>query len=180
MIVITGTKRSGTSMWMQVLFGAGFPVIGERFPGRWRETLVAANPDGFFKSRLRCGLLSATETDPLTGRPMDRDSYRSHAVKISVPGLVRTHRRHLWRVLGTVRDFREYEQSRRRLWRQLEDQARRQQKPDAEPPARIEPLYEWWTSTMCCWSTRYAGVMASSCVPTTACSRIQSALFVKR
>ena len=32
MIFVSGTKRSGTSMWMQVLRAAGLPVLGEAFP----------------------------------------------------------------------------------------------------------------------------------------------------
>jgi len=34
-IVVTGTKRSGTSMWMQVLGAAGLPVVGDAFPADW-------------------------------------------------------------------------------------------------------------------------------------------------
>ena len=36
MIIVTGTKRSGTSMWMQILAAAGLPVFGEAFPRSWR------------------------------------------------------------------------------------------------------------------------------------------------
>ena len=52
MFIVTGTKRSGTSMWMQILAAAGLEVIGERFPRHWGEHLSAANPDGFYESEL--------------------------------------------------------------------------------------------------------------------------------
>ena len=53
MMIVTGTKRSGTSMWMQILIGAGYPIIGEAFPMRWEHTIKAANPEGFYESHLR-------------------------------------------------------------------------------------------------------------------------------
>ncbi len=47
MLIVTGTPRSGTSMWMQILVAAGFEAIGEPFPGDWRALLASANPDGY-------------------------------------------------------------------------------------------------------------------------------------
>jgi RNase adaptor protein for sRNA GlmZ degradation len=29
MIIVTGTKRSGTSLWMQILERTGYPILGE-------------------------------------------------------------------------------------------------------------------------------------------------------
>jgi hypothetical protein len=145
MIVITGTKRSGTSMWMQILIGAGLPFIGERFPAKWKESIEAANPEGFYESRLRRGIYGTNDADALTGKPIDAEAYRQHAVKIFVPGVIRTSERHLHRVIASVRDFREYEDSRWRMW-QMEDQARSQRGSSLQAPPRIEPLYEWWTS----------------------------------
>ena len=29
MVIVTGTRRSGTSMWMQILQAAGLPIVGE-------------------------------------------------------------------------------------------------------------------------------------------------------
>ena len=49
MFIVTGTKRSGTSMWMQILIAAGLPIIGEAFPMRWEHTIKAANPEGFYE-----------------------------------------------------------------------------------------------------------------------------------
>jgi hypothetical protein len=59
-IIVTGTKRSGTSLWMQLLIAAGFPAFGEAFPGAWKRTLGSANPDGFYESNLRQGIYYAT------------------------------------------------------------------------------------------------------------------------
>ena len=61
-----------------------------------------------------------------------------------MPGVVRTKVSYLGRVVASMRDFREYEESRRRMWK-MEDDSRREKHPDFEPPPRLEPLYEWWT-----------------------------------
>lgn len=66
MVVVTGTWRSGTSLWMQVLQAAGLPVIGDRFPKRF-AALRQANPAGFWESRLRTGIYYATNPDRETG-----------------------------------------------------------------------------------------------------------------
>ena len=54
-------------MWMQVLRAAGFPVVGEAFPGHWDKTLADANPHGFYESPLRRGIFYATNPNPRTG-----------------------------------------------------------------------------------------------------------------
>ncbi|MFT3925907.1 MAG: hypothetical protein QM778_25410 [Myxococcales bacterium] len=144
MIVVTGTKRSGTSMWMQVLIAAGLPYLGERFPGQWKESIGAANPEGFYESKLRRGVYGKAELDPTTGRALDPAQFEKHVVKIFVPGVVRTNPRYLGRVIASMRDFREYEESRRRMWK-MEDDSRRQKHPNFEPPARLDPVFEWWT-----------------------------------
>ena len=115
MIIVTGTKRSGTSMWMQVLAAAGLPVIGERFPTGWGDLLQAANPDGYFESELLAGINFQTNPHPLTGAYLAPEATRSHAVKVFVPGLVRTDVAFLDRCLATVRDWRAYVASIRRV-----------------------------------------------------------------
>ena len=45
MLFVTGTKRSGTSMWMQVLRAAGLPVIGTEFPRDWGEVIRIQDRD---------------------------------------------------------------------------------------------------------------------------------------
>jgi hypothetical protein len=150
-IVVTGTQRSGTSMWMQVLAAAGLPVIGDRFPRRFKG-LQAANPAGFYESRLRVGVNWTTNPDPASGVYLHPDDTRHHALKVFVPGLVRTDHAFLHRVIATVRPWREYVASRARL-HALEDAAYLAAAPDdggdmlAERRARraANPAeLEWW------------------------------------
>ena len=42
MIFVSGTKRSGTSMWMQVFAAGGYHVLGKAFPRSWEKTLKDA------------------------------------------------------------------------------------------------------------------------------------------
>jgi len=111
MIVVTGTKRSGTSMWMQVLIGAGLPHIGEAFPRRWAESIGSANPNGFFESGLRQGIFYATNPHPKTGTYLRAEDTTRHVVKVFIPGVVRTERAYLDRVVGTLRHWRVYARS---------------------------------------------------------------------
>lgn len=161
MIVVTGSKRSGTSMWMQVLAAAGFPVIGSAFLGRWEESIAAANPRGYFESRLRRGVYYATNPDPDTGAFLAPGATREHVVKVFVPGLVRSDMAYLHRVLATLRDWRAYGPSLARL-HALEDrwldgrallpgetEAQRAERAQRARTARgtLPPPIEWWTET---------------------------------
>ena len=62
MILVTGTKRSGTSMWMQILIAAGFTNFGSAFPANWGESIKEANSKGFFESKL-CLLYTSDAAD---------------------------------------------------------------------------------------------------------------------
>ena len=115
MIVVTGTKRSGTSMWMHVLVAAGLPHIGDRFPAGWGELLRDANPDGFYESELMVGINYRTNPHPLTGAYLAPQQTRDYAVKIFIPGLVRSDVAFLDRCIATVRDWRQYVASLRRV-----------------------------------------------------------------
>ena len=115
MIVVTGTKRSGTSMWMQILEAGGVEPIGEKFPLDWGTRLRELNPRGFYESRLRSGINFTSNPDPETGHYLaPRESERS-AIKIFAPGVICTDVAFLDRVIGTMRDWRAYVRSRRRL-----------------------------------------------------------------
>jgi truncated hemoglobin YjbI len=143
-IIITGTKRSGTSMWMRVLEAAGLPIIGHAFPGIWGETIRDANPGGFFESLLRRGVYFATNPHPKTGDYLFPDDTRRHAVKIFVPGLIRSDMAFIDRVIATMRPWREYVTSLERLYT-MEDEAREQRETDPlPPPVRMPPALEWW------------------------------------
>ncbi|MEX1365448.1 MAG: hypothetical protein AB1Z98_20140 [Nannocystaceae bacterium] len=140
MLIVTGTKRSGTSMWMQILTGAGFPAFGEAFPRNWDQTLKNANPDGFYESILRQGIYYRTNPHPQSGAYFHPSQVTRHVVKVFIPGLVRTDLAFVGKVVATVRHWREYQRSLERLFA-MEDEAR---DASAPPPVRMAPWLEWW------------------------------------
>lgn len=115
MILVTGTMRSGTSMWMQILIAAGLPHLGEAFPAPWGDALRPANPRGFFESQLVAGIYHATNPQPESGVYLFPKQTRSHAVKVFIPGLIRSDVAFLDRVIATVRGWREYTASLRTI-----------------------------------------------------------------
>lgn len=143
MLIVTGTPRSGTSMWMQILVAAGFEHIGEPFPGDWRELLASANPDGYWESQLLGGVYYRTNPHPLTGAFLFPEQTRFHAVKILVPGLVRSDLAYLDRVIGTVREWRQFSASRVRL-RELYRQQYGLEPHEQLLRLELPPALEWW------------------------------------
>jgi len=144
MILVTGTKRSGTSMWMQILQSAGFSVIGSAFPKDWGDTIRDANPEGFYESHLRNGIHFQTNPHPKTGAFIHPADSRSLVVKVFVPGLVRTDLAYVDRVLGTMRNWREYHGSLMRLYtmeRENRSRIREKEMPDL---GYVPPALEWW------------------------------------
>ena len=149
MIIVTGTKRSGTSMWMQILAAAGLPVIGERLPKHWGESLNAANPDGFYESELVAGIYFRTNPHPVSGVFLFPDQTERHAVKVFIPGLIRTDLAYIDRVIATVRGWRDFARSRERLralGRAEEAAEAPGQGPSQEPSQSpiLPPGLEWW------------------------------------
>lgn len=142
-LVVTGTRRSGTSMWMQVLAAAGLPIIGEAFPGGWEDSLRDANPHGFYESLLRHGLYWRTNPHPVTGEFVVPEQVRRQVVKVFIPGVIRTDRVYLDRVLVSVRAWREYEASLLRMYA-IEDAYRERKTPGRVAPPRMPPALEWW------------------------------------
>jgi hypothetical protein len=143
-IIVTGTKRSGTSMWMRVLGAAGVPVIGDAFPGVWGETIRDANPGGFYECILRRGIYFATNPHPKTGDYLFPDQTKRHAVKVFVPGLIRSDMAFIDKVIASVRPWREYVTSINRLFA-MEEAARAQRQKEAlSSPARMPAALEWW------------------------------------
>ena len=144
MMIVTGTKRSGTSMWMQILIAAGYPIIGEAFPMRWEHTIKAANPEGFYESHLRRGIYYRTNPHPKTGTYLFPEQVANHAVKVFIPGLIRSDRAFIGKVIATVREWREYESSIARLYA-IEDESRRAEGKGALVPGeRMPGALEWW------------------------------------
>jgi hypothetical protein len=159
LIIVTGTKRSGTSMWMQILIAAGFPSLGKAFPGIWEKSIKDANPEGFFESKFRQGLYYATNPDPETGEFIPPAQLKRHVVKIFVPGLIRTDVAYLGPAISTMRSWREYCSSLTRLYSMedsfLADARRRGEVPPRRsfPSEHVEaivragklpPALEWW------------------------------------
>ncbi|MCA9575461.1 MAG: hypothetical protein R3B40_25555 [Polyangiales bacterium] len=142
MIFVTGTKRSGTSMWMQIMRAAGLPTLGTAFPKDWGEVIRDANPGGFFESRLRNGVYHATNPDPRTGEYIHPTEAGSLVVKVFVPGLVRSDLAFIEAVVGTMREWREYSSSLTRLYAM-----ERENRPPVEgipTLTYVPPELEWW------------------------------------
>jgi hypothetical protein len=143
MLIVTGTPRSGTSMWMQILVAAGFEAIGEPFPGDWQALLSSANQDGYWESQLLGGVYYRTNPHPLTGAFLFPEQTHFHAVKIMVPGLLRSDLAYIDRVVATVREWRQFVASRVRLRELYQSQF------GLEPHEQIfrhelPPALEWW------------------------------------
>ena len=148
MIVVTGTKRSGTSMWMKLLIEGGFPSIGSAFPKDWGSTIKNANPGGFYESDLRNGVYHATNPHPKTGYYLFPEAIRRHALKVFIPGLIRTDRAYIDKVVATVRPWREYVRSLDRLYtmeKEAKEAKRHDNAPCIPPPVRLPAALEWWT-----------------------------------
>lgn len=147
MIIVAGTKRSGTSMWMQLLAAAGFPPIGDAFPRNWESTIKDANPAGFWESELRRGIYYATNPDPKSGVYLFPEQTRRYAVKVFIPGLIRTDRAFIDKVIATVRPWRQYVRSLGRLHEMELESHRAKRKNDIEAlpdPVYMAPVIEWW------------------------------------
>lgn len=147
MIVVTGTKRSGTSMWMQLLKAAGFPPIGDAFPRNWGKTIKDANPGGFWESELRRGIYYKTNPEPKTGVYLFPADTRRHAVKVFVPGLIKSDLAFIDKVVATVRPWRQYVRSLDRLYameREAHEAARKGSQQPVPAPVFMSPIVEWW------------------------------------
>ena len=147
MIIVTGTKRSGTSMWMQLLKAAGFPPIGDAFPRNWAKTIKDANPGGFWESELRRGIYYATNPQPKTGTYLFPQQTRRHAVKVFIPGLIKSDLAFIDKVVATVRPWRQYVRSLNRLYameREAQEAAGKDSGIDPLPPVFMTPVIEWW------------------------------------
>jgi hypothetical protein len=143
MLIVTGTPRSGTSMWMQILVAAGFEAIGEPFSGDWSALLKVANPDGFWESQLIGGVYYRTNPHPFTGSFLFPEQTKFHAVKIMIPGLVRSDLAYIDRVIATVREWREFAASRTRM-RELDREAVGLETHELLMRLELPPALEWW------------------------------------
>jgi len=145
MILVTGTFRSGTSMWMQVLQAAGLPLIGTAYPAHWGDVLSEFNEQGFHESRLRDGIWWRTNPHPQTGAYLFPQQTRRHLVKVFAKGLTHTDVAFIDFVVVTLRDWRSFTRSfdaihqRELAW---------YKEHDLEFPggAEVRPIpYQWWS-----------------------------------
>ena len=148
MILVSGTKRSGTSMWMQVMQAAGIPILGKAFPRNWGQgPMRDVNPDGFYESLLRNGIYYRTNPHPQTGKYFLPEHVKGYAVKVFVPGVVRSERAYIDHLVANVREWREYEASINRLYA-VEAASREEQRSKGvelpPEPFHFPPAYEWW------------------------------------
>lgn len=125
---------------MQALTSAGLPSVGEAFPANWKERIYQANPSGFYESDLRHGIHSKTNPHPVTGVRFSPDQVSGVAVKVFIPGLIKTDAEYIGRVVATVRPWREYEASIGRLYK-MEDAAL---PVGSTPIPRMKSHLEWW------------------------------------
>lgn len=138
-ILVAGTMRSGTSLWMQILVAAGFPHIGEAFPEGWGPKLAAANPRGFFESQFVAGVYHATNPHPETSAYLFPEQTRRHVVKVFIPGLIRTDVAFIDHVVATVRGVRQYAASLHAMRR-----AAGEDREDLLFDLPIDPALRWW------------------------------------
>jgi len=133
-------------MWMQLLEASGFPPIGSAFPRNWESTIKDANPSGFYESDLRTGIYYATNPHPKSGAYLFPEDTRRHAVKVFIPGLIRTDRAFIHKVIATIRPWRQYVRSLNRLYEmEREAKAKLKSAPEDIPePVVMPPLIEWW------------------------------------
>ena len=129
MIIVCGTKRSGTSMWMQILKAAGLPVLGQQFFEGWTR-FKDANPGGFYESQYRRGIPNVLQLPTNT------------CVKIFPRGLVLTNINNISGAIFTVRSVQEFVASRHRFW-EIETNST-QNIPGIRPARRPNPAVEWW------------------------------------
>ncbi len=104
---------------------------------------------------MRKGIYYATNPDPKTGTYLFPQDTRRHAVKVFIPGLIRTDRAFIDKVVATVRPWRQYVRSVNRLY-EMERKAKKSKLEKAEhdlpDPVFMPPLIEWWVENFSLFS----------------------------
>ena len=130
-------------MWMQILRDAKIPIFGRAFSRDWADTIQEANPEGFYEPWFHNGTNFTTNPHPEKGVYVHPRAVRGHAVKVFVPGLVRSDLAYVERVVGTMRNWREYDASVQRLYTMEYENKHR---PLGRPrPVYVSPSLEWWS-----------------------------------
>lgn len=144
MLFVSGTKRSGTSMWIQALRAAGFPILGEALPRGFTASPHEADPDGSYQTLLRNGVYYRTNPHPITGEYFLPEQVEGYVVQVFVAGVLRSERAYITHLLANVREWREYEASIQRLYALEREGLARAGQPVPEDSAYFPPAYEWW------------------------------------
>lgn len=100
MFIVTGSKRSGCSLMMQLLDKAGIDFIGEKFP---KECDRVKNPEGIYESAFYNMGLNNTTT-PWNHNEKQLLKYR--AIKLSPVGLSRTDSEYIEKVILVIRHWK--------------------------------------------------------------------------
>ena len=125
-------------------------MLGEAFPRDWGETIRDANAEGFYESPLRHGIYYATNPHPRTGAFLPPGETKQMVVKVFAPGLAKSDLAYLDRVVATMRNWREYQASIRRLYAmeyegKLSSAERAGKSREVVPQyTYLAPALEWW------------------------------------
>lgn len=146
MIIVAGTRRSGTSLWMQILQQGGFQLFGKQFPAHWQQ-IATANKKGFYESKLVEGINYQSNPDPVSGAWFSPQESANYAVKVLENGLIKSDLAYIDKVIVTVRNWQDCESSKLRL-KQIIAQEENFIKQDnnINRPVKLPAGYEWWST----------------------------------
>ncbi|MFT5759314.1 MAG: hypothetical protein ACI9LM_004071 [Alteromonadaceae bacterium] len=146
MIIVTGNRRSGTSLWMQILEAGGFKIFGDKFPAHWKK-IEAANKNGFYESQLVQGINYHTNPSPESGHWFAPTQVKDYGVKVFSDGLVKTDFAYIDKVIATIRNWQESETSQQRLDQIIKNQNNAADDINVNATKLILPIgYNWWNA----------------------------------
>lgn len=138
---------------MQILINGGFPFIGNAYSGIWKDSIGDANKKGFYESKLRYGINYHNNPNPDNGIYLHPRPTVQHAVKVFVPGLLKTELTFIHRVVATIRPWNEYCSSIERLLNMEDEYMATQPEKEGELPRAVKaivrrpnvhPVFVWW------------------------------------
>lgn len=146
MIIVTGSRRSGTSLWMQILKQGGFPVFGKPFPANWKM-IEGENHQGYYESQLVEGINYKTNPDPRSGAWVPPQQVEGYAVKIFADGLVKTDYAYISKAILTIRNWQDCEASLQRFKSLMSEQNELVTiGASNQYYMQLPPGYAWWKS----------------------------------
>lgn len=106
MIVTTGPAGSTGAALLDVLRGAGLPVLGEAVPGAWSDAVREDVRPGYFAALADQGVYYKTNPDPSTQAYLDAGDAAGFALGMKAGAVLRTERAYLGHVVACVPHFR--------------------------------------------------------------------------